>query len=84
MFLYSQNKKVAAIGMKVNDEEEYDSDKEKDIDQIKEFVSNMPSQTSRDNFYLWVNQNYGTMELETLTGSQLKAILKKILGRAGR
>ena len=52
-----------------------------DLKTIQAYVAAFQSETSRTNFYAWLEKNFGTMSLETLTYSQGKAVLKRLGGK---
>ena len=52
-----------------------------DLKTIQAYVAAFQSETSRTNFYAWLDKNFGTMSLENLTYSQGKAVLKKLGGK---
>ena len=51
-----------------------------DLKMIQAFVAAFQSETSRTNFYTWLEKNFNTMSLENLTYSQGKAVLKRLGG----
>lgn len=88
VFLYSQNKKVAAIGAKVNNEETTNAKEEQrgsidkeDLVAIQQFVAAFTRKESLDNFYKWLDKTYGTMNIESLTYSQGKQVLTRLMGK---
>jgi len=52
-----------------------------DLKTIQAYVAAFQSETSRTNFYAWLDKNFGTMNLENLTYSQGKAVLKRLGGK---
>lgn len=52
-----------------------------DLKTIQAYVAAFQSETSRTNFYAWLDKNFGTMSLENLTYSQGKAVLKRLGGK---
>ncbi|MBO7733448.1 MAG: hypothetical protein J6S67_12865 [Methanobrevibacter sp.] len=85
VFLYVKDKKVAENGenepKKVENEPTPQANEPKgsitthDLALIQEYVRNVQNQ---DNFYKWVEKHFNTQQLEQLTTSQGKAIVKKL------
>ena len=84
VFQYGKDTKVVENGENApkNDipkvEEPKGSITKHDLTLIQSYVSALPSDSAKDNFYNWVEKHFKTMTLETLTTSQGKAIVNKL------
>ena len=52
-----------------------------DLKSIQAFISAFTREESRQKFYTWLDNTYGTMNVETLTKTQGKQVLAKINGK---
>ena len=91
VFSYKNGRKVTQNGgnapLQANPSESYDPALEQkgsidknDLKTIQAYVTAFQSETSRKNFYAWLDKNFGTMSLENLSYSQGKAVLKRLAG----
>ena len=87
VFLYGKNTKVAETSQNEpkNDTPKVDEPKgsidKNDLKLIQAYVSAFDREESRTNFYKWLDKNFNTMNLESLTLSQGKAVLKRLGGK---
>jgi len=61
-------------------EEEVGSVDKNDLKTIQAYITAFQSETSRTNFYAWLDKNFGTMNPENLTYTQGKQVLKRLQG----
>ena len=90
VFLYGKSAKVSNNGEKqqLNGEtkpiekvqEEKGSIENEDLKTIQEIVAAFESEQSRTNFYKWLDKYFQTMNPETLTKTQGKQVLNRLLG----
>ena len=84
VFLYKNGRKVAQNGdltLKTPNEtinEPKGSVDKNDLKLIQAYVSAFTREESRKNFYAWLEKNFGTMSLETLTLSQGKRVVQRL------
>ena len=84
VFLYGKDTKVVESGENppkndiVEPNEERGSIDKNDLKTIQAYVMAFDREESRTNFYKWLDKNFNTMNLEMLTLSQGKAVLKRL------
>ena len=80
VYSYGFKEKVSQNGenTQLNTQEQQGSIDKRDLETIETLVNNFQSENSRKNFYAWLDNNFKTMSLETLTYSQGKAVLKRL------
>ena len=84
VFQYGKDTKIVENGENApknaipNVEEPKGSITKHDLTLIQSYVSALPSESAKDNFYNWVDKHFKTIALETLTTSQGKAIVNKL------
>lgn len=84
VFLYGKNTKVAETGENTpkNDVPQVDEPRgsidKNDLKTIQAYVMAFDREESRTNFYKWLDKNFNTMSLESLTLSQGKQVLKRL------
>lgn len=61
-------------------EEKVGSVDKNDLKTIQAYITAFQSETSRTNFYAWLDKNFGTMNPENLTYTQGKQVLKRLQG----
>lgn len=79
---YGSDEKVSKNGEKPQEtpiDEPRGSIDKKDLEDINKFLS-FASETSRNNFYAWIDKYFGTMNPEMLTYTQGKKTIAKIMG----
>ena len=85
VYSYGTKAKVSQNGEnapKTTTSEQKGSIAKEDLEYINHFLSSpVISETSRTNFYNWLDNNYGTMNPEVLTLTQGKEVVDKINGR---
>lgn len=87
VFLYGKDTKVAQTSQNEpkNENEQVVEPKgsidKNDLKTIQAYVMAFQSETSRTNFYAWLDKNFGTMNIEMLTLSQGKQVLKRLGGK---
>ena len=86
VFLYGKSTNNAQNGEKPQLQEPQPINEErgsidsKDLKTIQAYIVAMDRESSRTNFYAWLDKNFGTMNVEMLTLSQGKAVLKRLGG----
>jgi len=87
VFLYGEKEKDAQNGEKEPKQaipsvsEPKGSIENNDLKLIQAYISAMDKEEKRQNFYDWLEQKFGTLNVETLTKSQGKWVLDKLNGR---
>jgi len=64
----------------VDNNEQKGSIDKADLSLIQAYVSKISNDESRTRFYKWLDKNYGTMNVETLTLTQGREVLNKLTG----